>query len=409
MSRKKTAMVSALVLLTGITITALIYITEPRAKRGGATKETAMLVDVVTAQQGNFKPIISALGKVEPSQSITLSPRVGGEIISLSGAFIPGGLVRKGDGLLRIDPADYQNNLEQRKSELRQTIADLNIEMGRQNVAQKDYQILQEILSEEQEALILRKPQLNAARARVEAARASVQQAELELRRTIIRAPFDAHILNRSVNVGSQVSPGQNLGQLVGIDSYWVMATLPLSKLRWLQFPSSEKNRGSEVLVRNRTGWAEGSTRRGFLYKLVGTLEEKTRLARVLVVVPDPLSLKEESRGLPVLMLGSFVEARIQAREIKDVFRLKRDFIRKKNTVWVMEERTLRIRPVNILFMDENHAYIDRGLTHGEPVVTTNLTTVVDGAGLRLESDLPASEKGLQPPATDNPTEKEKP
>lgn len=406
MNRRKTFLISMLILLLGVTVTTLIFLTEPRAVRGGATKETAMLVGVIKVERGTFRPIISAVGTVEPSQDIILSPRVGGEIVKLADAFTPGGFVRRGDLLLQIDPADYENNLQQRNSALHQAIADLNIEMGRQNVAQKDYQLLEETLSGEQEALILRKPQLNAARAKVEAARAAANQAELELRRTTIRAPFDAHILTRSVNVGSQVSPGDNLGRTVGIETYWVVTTVPVAKLRWLTFPGEDQAMGSEVRIRNRSAWHEGEYRSGYLYKLVGTLEEKTRMARVLVSVPDPLAYRKESAGLPALMIGSFVETAIQGREINDVIRISRDFIRKKDTAWVMEGRLLRIRKVEIIFRDANYAYITEGVNDGDLVVTTNLTTVVDGAGLRLESDLPSGRHTAgkpQPLHPDNP------
>ena len=55
-----------------------------------------------------------------------------------------------------------------------------------------------------------------------------------------------------------------------------------------------------------------------------------------------------------------------------------------------MEDRKLRIRAVEIIFRDKNYAYITKGLSARSLVVTTNLSTVVDGAGLRLKSDIPA-------------------
>jgi RND family efflux transporter MFP subunit len=389
MNRKKTLLISTFILLAGGIITVLIFMTEPKAVRGGATKETAMLVEVMEVNRGDFRPTISAMGTVEPSQDIVLAPRVRGEVIKLAKAFIPGGFVNKGDTLLLIDPADYKNTLEQRRSHLRQMIADLNIEMGRQFVAKKDYQLLDETLPKNQEALILRKPQLNAARSRVEAAKAAVRQAELDLQRTTVKAPFNAHILSRSVNVGSQVSPGENLGRLVGIDTYWIVTTVPPAKIRWLTFPRQENERGSDVRIRNRSAWREGEYRSGYLYKLVGTLEEQTRMARVLVLVPDPLAHRKESAGLPPMMIGSFVETNIQAEEMTGVMRIHRDYVRKNNTVWVMENRRLRIRNVEIIFRDKTYAYITKGLSNRDIVVTTNLTTVVDGAALRLKSDIP--------------------
>lgn len=390
MSRKKTVLICLLILLCGGALTVIVFLTEPKAARGGAVKETAMLVEVIEVKQGTFRPTVTAVGTVQPSRDIVLAARVKGEIIKLSDAFIPGGFVKKGGLLLQIDPGDYQNTLKQRQSQLRQAAADFDIEVGRQNVAIKDYQLLDEPLTKEQEALILRKPQLNAAKSRVEAARAAVAQARLDLERTTVKAPFDAHILSRGVNVGSQVSPGQDLGRLVGIHTYWVVTTVPPASLRWLAFPGKGDGKGSEVRIRNRSAWPESEYRLGYLYKLVGALEERTRMARVLVTVPDPLAHRKESTGLPPLMIGAFVETRIRAGEIKNVVRLHRDYVRKKNTVWVMEDKKLRIRQVEIIFLDKTYAYIAKGLNDRDKVVTTNLATVVDGAGLRLESDLPA-------------------
>jgi RND family efflux transporter MFP subunit len=385
LDKKKTLVICSTILLAGAILTTITFFTEPTATRIAATRKSAMLVDVIEVHKANHRPDILAMGTVEASQDITLSPRVGGEIVSRSQAFTPGGYGEKGDVLLRIDPADYRNTLQQRKSELRQTIADLNVEMGRQNVARQDYQLLDETLSPELESLVLRKPQLSAARAVVEVARAAVKQAELELERTNIRAPFDAHILSRKANVGSQVSPGDDLGRLVGRETYWVVATVPLSKLQWLAFPKTADETGSEVQIRNRSSWPEGVYRTGYLFRLVGALEERTRMARVLISVPDPLSYKPESADLPPLMIGAFVETRIEAGEIADVVRLNRDYIRANNTVWVMEDDKLSVRPVEIVLQDATDAYISKGLNHLERVVTTNLSTPRDGASLRVK------------------------
>lgn len=384
MNRRKAALVSAAVVLAGASLTALIFLTEPKATRIAATRETAMLVEVTGAGRGDFRPVIIAMGTVEPYRDVILRPRVSGEVMERTPAFTPGGFVLEGDLLLRIDPADYRNVLQQRSSELRQAEADLRVEMGRRNIALKDYQLLDETLSPENEALVLREPQLNAARARVEAARAALEQAELDLRRTRVGAPFDAHVVRREVSVGSQVSAGDDLGRLVGLDTYWVEAALPLSSLRWISFPDSAGEEGSAVLIRNHSAWPEGVYREGRIYRLVGTLEDRTRMARVLISVRDPLALGEDLLGLPPLIIGSYVETRIEGKVIEDVVRLDRDLVRKDDTVWVMEDGVLRIRDVEIVLRDAEYAYIGAGLGEGDRVVVTSLTTVVDGAPLRV-------------------------
>jgi len=380
----QTTLLASLGILVGAgVITALIFSTEPTAKRTGATRETAMLVDVIQVRRDTVRPTIEAMGTVRPAQEIVLSPRVSGQVLRRLERFTPGGYVDEGSTLLQIDPADYRNQLEQRKSELQQAVADLKLEMGRQDVARQDYQLLDDSLSQQNRALVLRKPQLNAARSAVESARAAVDQAELNLQRTTIRAPFDAHILSRNVNVGSQVAPGDQLGRLVGLDVYWVEATVPVSKLRWLQFPNGD-GRGSTVTVYNRSAWEEDADREGTLYRLVGALEDDTRMARVLISVSDPHARQDDVSG-PRLLLGSYVEARMEGKVMEDVVRLSREYVRDEETVWVMEDRTLQIRDVSVAFRDATYAYIDNGLQDGDRVVTTNLSTVTDGAPLRLE------------------------
>ncbi len=382
MKKKKTLLISLGILLLGGGLTALIFLTEPTAERSGATKETAMLVEVTAVEKGNYQPNIVATGTVQASKNVMLSPRVSGEIIQQYQSFTPGGFVKKGDILLQIDPADYRNTLELRKSDLQQAEAQLEIEQGRQDVARKGYELVDEELGDMNEDLVLRQPQLNSVQAQVEAAEAAVNQAQLNLRRTTIRAPFDAHILSRNVNEGSQVAAGDNLGRLVGTDEYWVVVNVPLSNLRWLSFADAGDSLGSMVKLKDRKAWAEDAYRTGYLYRLIGSLENQTRLARVLVTVPDPLAYLSDS--VPSLIINSFVEANIQARELKNVVRLNRDYVREGEKVWVMEEGKLAIREVDILFEDATYAYIRSGLSEDDQVVMTNLATVTEGASLRL-------------------------
>jgi RND family efflux transporter MFP subunit len=255
------------------------------------------------------------------------------------------------------------------------------MEMGRQRVAQKDYELSEQTLTGAEKDLVLRKPQLNTAKARVSSAESSLEQAKLDLKRTTILAPFDAQIISREVNVGSQVAPGQTLVRLVGLKNYWVEATLPLSKIQWITFPENDGKTGAPVQIRNRTAWPPELSRKGRIFRMIGSLEDQTRLARFLIEVDKPLSKK------PPLMLGEFVESTIQGDALSGVVKLNRDYVRKNNTVWVMAEDKLSIRNVHIVVKDATHAYIDKGLQDGDQVVITNLSTVTEGAPLRLESD----------------------
>jgi RND family efflux transporter MFP subunit len=366
-----------------------IFLTEPEAQRTSATRRSAMLVELTGVERGTFRPTIVATGSVRPEQEISLSPRVSGQVLSLSNSFTPGGFVDEGEVLLQIDPADYETAVLQRRSELHQAEAELEMEIGRQEQARRDYEELKGSISDKYRTLVLREPQLNAAQAVVESARAALRQAELDLERTRVRAPFAAHVLSRDAHVGSQVAPGQVLGQLVGVDAYWVEANVPVSSLRWIAVPgASSDHEGAEAQLRNRTAWPQGVFRQGRVDRLVGALENETRMARVLIRVDDPLA-RNAAAGQPPLMVGSFVEARIEGKPIADVIRMDRAYLRQNDTVWLMEDKQLRIVPVEVVFGDDSHVYIGAGLEASARVVTTNLATVVEGASLRVAGETP--------------------
>ena len=142
MSNKKILYICLAILGGGILLTTLIFFTEPEAEREGASVETAMLVDVLNVEKGTYEPVIVATGTVQPVEDVTLSPLVAGQVTRRDLAFTPGGYVKKNQVLLQIDPADYRNTLELRKSELMQAQTSLTTEMGRQQIAEQDLQLI---------------------------------------------------------------------------------------------------------------------------------------------------------------------------------------------------------------------------------------------------------------------------
>lgn len=363
----------------------LIFSTEPDAKRVTATRETPMQVEVANAESGTFRPTITAMGTVVPEKEIDLSPRIGGQITQLAKAFSPGGYVNEGDWLVQIDPADYEAVVLQRASALHQAEADLQMEQGRQDVARQDYAMMDQALVSANKSLVLREPQLNAAKARIEAAEAALKRAQLDLQRTRIVAPFDAHILSREANLGSLVSPGSVLARLVGIDIYWIETTVPLSAVNWIEFPHKGVGSGSPAVIRNRSAWKNDEFRTARVHSLVGSLDARTRLARVLIAVEDPLALNNPGEGIPQLIVGSYVEAQIEGKPMENVVRLPREYLRQNDTAWVMQDNSLQIRELEIVFTDEKYAYLRDGLSDGDKVVVTNLSTVREGSPLRLK------------------------
>lgn len=366
----------------------IIRATEPEAERGGATRRAAAIVETITVERGTWRPVITALGTVDPAREIQLAPQVGGRIVEVADAFSPGEFARAGDVLVRIEPADYSNQTAIRRAEVEEARASLEIEKGRKAVAEEEFALLGDTIDAANRALVLREPQINAAIARLNAAEAALRQAELDLERTAVRAPFDAMIIERSANLGSRVSAGMPIARLVDTQTWWLTATIPLKQLSSLEF-AENKSPGATVRVHHHGVWPEGTFRTGQLLRLVGTVDEQTRLARIIIELPDPNTSDEER---PPLVLGTILEAQIEGKPLPNTIRLERRYLRKNGTVWINEGGLLSIRTPEIIASDANSVYINSGLEAGDAVIVSSLATVAPGIPLQTVTTTPTTD-----------------
>lgn len=375
------------ILLATAAVLLLIFTTEPTAQREGAVRQSAVMVDTLAVQPGNHSPAITGLGTVIPAREIQLQPLVDGPVVKIYDAFSPGAIVKAGASLVRIEEADYRNRLTRLKAEYQTAKANLRIEEGRQRVAREEFDLLDNPDATIDRDLVLRQPQLATAQAAVDAARAAVQQAELDLRRTHLRVPFPARILERSVNLGSVVSAGDDLGRLIGIGEFWIETAVPLRHLAWIPLADQSPNTtGAPVRIRNRSAWPDSAVRTGTALRAIGAVDQTTRLARILVRVPDPLARSPETSG-PPLTLGSVVHTTITGRAINHSIKLNRNHLRSGDTVWLLVDGTLAIREVDIAFKDSTHAFITSGLQAGDQLVISELANPREGMELRRRGE----------------------
>jgi multidrug efflux pump subunit AcrA (membrane-fusion protein) len=171
------------------------------------------------------------------------------------------------------------------------------------------------------------------------------------------------------------------MAHLVGVNEYWVIASVPLKQLQRLRF-AEDSAEPSTAIIRKRGVWGDDQYREGVVQRFIGALDEQTRLARVLITVEDPLGRQS---GAPPLVLDSIVQTVIEGQLLRDVVRLDRDYLRPGDTVWVIEDDKLSIRETRVIFRDAEYAYISDGLEDGDEVVLTNLSRVREDAELRRQ------------------------
>jgi len=376
--------IATLIIILGVVGARFLISTKPKVSRRPAEK-IAPLVTVAPLEPLSQVITVSAMGTVIPSREIVLKTSVGGEVIAVDKQFAPGGLFRQGTEVLQIDPRDYELVLQQKKKALSDAEYAYKLEQGRQDVAQREWDLLygNSATNGVESDLALRKPHLEKVEADMESARAELELAELNLARTKVTAPFNSLILNRYVDRGAFVAPQEKLADLVGTDEYWVQVSLPLDRLQWLKIPGTgavETGSPARILYR------QGNVRKGQVSRLLGDLTKEGRMGRLLVTVPDPLGLSSgEGKGEP-LIIGEYVRVEIEGEELHDVYSIPRAALRNDREIWVVTaENRLAIRPVETIWRDETHVLVRDSIQPGEKLVVSDLSVPVDGMEVRVD------------------------
>ena len=374
-----------LVVGIGVVIAVVLIKSKPVAKQRVKTK-IATVVEVAQIQFANQKITIEAMGTVTAARTISLSSQVGGQIISTSPNFQPGGLFGAGDTILKIDPADYQLTLRQRQADMENAKNELTMEHGNQLVAQREFELLGEDVSETERNLMLRQPQLSTLKSSFESMKAKYNQAELDLSRTEVKAPFNGIIETLSTNIGARVSSGTALAEFIGTDTFWLELSVPVNQLQWITIPQDNKTIGSTVRIYNDAFWGENQFREGTVVRLAASLETNGRMARLIVKITDPLAMAPENADAPRLLLDSYVRVEIEGKNIESVAQISREHIRSGNSIWIRDAQgNLEIRPIEILFKNRNSIILAGGVAAGESYVTSSISAPVEGMAIKLE------------------------
>jgi RND family efflux transporter MFP subunit len=347
-----------------------------------------ILVETVTANPADCPGTVWGTGTVRPRKSVDVVPQVSGRVISVSPRFVQGGIFTKGEELFRIEPVDYELALEQARGELARAELNLEIEKTRGGIALKEWQNLEEKPAGKGPPLVLRKPQLRQAQAALAAARAAVRQAKINLERTRIRAPFNAVVKAENVDEGQYVKQGIKVATLTGTDIAEIIVPVSLEDLEWIKVPGiggSSHASSAVVSVNSRNRRYEW---KGSVVRLLGDVDPKSRMSRVVVDVHDPFMCPDTGRNCNIRLVdGLFVDVNFVCGMLHNVYVIKREALRDGDTVWIMDHAgRLRIRKVHVAHYQKDMAIIDTGLEPGERVVLTFIPGAADGMLLRTAS-----------------------
>ncbi|WP_261389839.1 efflux RND transporter periplasmic adaptor subunit [Ferrimonas balearica] len=357
----------------------LASLRQPPEKK--AQTESLPIVEVMAIEKSALQVQLRSYGVVQAKHRTQLVAEVSGRLVELSDKFVRGEWVTRGEILARIEPADYQADLMQAEANLAQAEAQLQEEIARGKVAEREWQGVLDGIPPE---LGLRKPQLAKEQANVRSAQAVLARAQRNLERTVIRAPFDGLIVARSVDLGQYINVSNQLGEVQGSDIAEVRLPVPPEDLEFL-----DSLNGAEVILTQSLADHE-LTWKAKLVRSEGVVNDDNRMVYLVAEIRDPYGINVD-RPHP-LKFGSFVNASIAGRYIEDLVNLPRYAVRNDRVTIIKADNTVELRQVHVVRADLEHVYIQGGLEQGERISLNAMDSVDIGRKVKVLGEEPNPE-----------------
>ncbi|WP_252273835.1 efflux RND transporter periplasmic adaptor subunit [Pseudomonas subflava] len=229
---------------------------------------------------------------------VTLAPDVSGWVVELK--VRDNQQVKAGDLLMSIDRERYQAALDKARALAETRRQQLNL---RQHEASRRAHLGPQAISAE----LRENAQINAsiARAELQQAEAEVELAELNLRRSEVRAPRAGQVTNLHLAQGNYVQAGQAVMALVADDSFYVQAYFEETKLPGIRVGAPAEvtlMSGGEPLKARVQSISRGITDRNATpdAQLLANVEPTFNWVRLAQRIPVRFELDEVPKDLPL-------------------------------------------------------------------------------------------------------------
>jgi len=379
-----------IIIITALSLSVYFLTHKPKSIKKPA-EVNHPLVTTIQTKVIDHQVTIQAMGTVIPAKQINLTSRINGMVTEVSPNFIPGSILKKGEKIVQLDTTDYKLAVINKQNLLAQAEFNLTLEQGQQAIAQREFNLLNADLDEQSQSLVLRKPHLKLAKSNVAAAQAALKQAQFNLKRTKTASPFNAIVLSTNAHIGSWVSTfstGTPLVKLAGTDSFWVVASIPVSNLNKIKIPNSASSDSSEAKIYYPSAWGNQAYRQGTVKRLKAELENSGRMAEVIIEIDDPFNLKAINQKQPIVILDSFVSIKIKGNLLKNVIGVPETALHAGNILWLLSKNnSLEIKKVTPLWKEQGKLFISANeLKADTQIIMTHINTPVAGMRLRLSN-----------------------
>lgn len=349
------------ILIPGVSALVLLASLQDTPQAAAVLTSKAPQVNVITANASSHRIQIESQGSVAPRREINVVAQVAGEVIAVQEHYVDGGFFDKGETLVQIDPRDYEYALTDARQRLAEAQENLAQERGRSRQAKREWR---DLGNSDANNLFLRKPQLSSATAKLHSAEAAVKRAQLNLERTTIKLPFAGRIRETLVDLGQYVTPGTAIAR--AYDTEIAEIRLPLTDRQAalidlpLGFQADTENPGPAVDINGVIGtkryhWA------GRITRTEASIDTRSRMYYAIAEVVDPFN-QQQGENLNInnvpLIVGLFVKARIDGRELNNVIKLPNHSVFNRDQIYRVENETIIAEQVEVLHRNAEFVWI---------------------------------------------------
>jgi RND family efflux transporter MFP subunit len=337
--------------------------------------DAAPLVDVMTLESFDANFRIASQGTVRPRTETILSAEVSGAIVSISPKFIAGGVFRKGEELMRIDPTNYTVAVDRAEAMLTQRQIEFD---GAEKLRSQGYRAESEYAS---------------AAAALAAAKADLVNAQRNLERTRIGLPYAGMVRAKEADLGQYVNPGTRLGVTFATDFAEVRLPLTDQDLGFIDLPgaadiSKSGSIAGPSVTLSAVQKGKTSSWQAQLVRTEGVVDEKSRVTYAVARIVDPYKLESSDHSESALPMGTFVAADIVGTTVPNIVRIPRSALRANNQLMFIDsDDKLQVRRVDVLRADNQFAYLGGGAVAGDRISLTTIESPLNGMQVRTEVD----------------------
>lgn len=413
--------------LVGLAAAAVLIAQRQSAERTPAP-ELARPVRVIRVEALDVVPRALGHGTAEPGQIWRAVAEVRGRVVEVHPQLEAGATIKQGEVLLRIDPAEYELAVAQTEAEIARVAAQLDelavneandrasldIEEAALTVAEAELQRVESLASRSaapiadrdrqlravlgqrqsvqklNNALQLVPPQRKLLEAELAVKQTALQRQQLDVTRTVIRAPYDCRLGDVEIQLEQFLAAGQTLFVGQGTAVSEIETQVSLNQLRTLIAPDQrvaapvtldpetvQRLFDFEVLVRYHSGdfrvqW------QGRVARMREQIDARTRTMGLIVAVDKPYEQAIPGER-PPLVRGMFCEVELRGAVRQQQIVIPRAALHDGHVYVLDPEHRLRRRGVSPTFAQSSFLCLQSGLEPGELLVVSEPTPAIEG------------------------------